>query len=105
MTLSTGYTGKAKKVGNDEITKGEKRIYAKIEKYLNKKGIKFYDIWVHEVNGGFYIGIGEDSLFRDLEKYGYSIKNQIIFSNILRFIFKNITPDEINIGFYKIGGI
>jgi hypothetical protein len=92
-------------VGNEPRTVKEYIIYDMIEKYLNLKKIDFWDIWVHEVNGRYFINIGNASLYEDFKKYGYKTKYVIIFSNILRFIFQDVEIEDIDCGYFKIGGI
>ncbi|MFA5696400.1 MAG: hypothetical protein WC917_03040 [Bacilli bacterium] len=101
MTVSTNMqTGRMNRVSKTKITEGEKTVYRRIKAFVGKKANSIY---VHDLgNSVFSIDIyGEE-----FNKYGFnSVGTQIMYSNVLRFIFQDIEIDDMEVGFYKIGGI
>ena len=101
MTVSTNMcTGRMKRVSKTKITEGEKTVYRKIKAFVGKKANSIY---VHELTDQVF---SIDIYGEEFNKYGFwRAGTQIMYSNILRFIFEDIEIDDMDCGFYKIGGI
>lgn len=101
MAISTNMdTGRMHKVGKGKITNGEKVVYKRIKAYLGKRALNIY---VHQ------LGYNEFSISifgPEFNHYGFwRAGTQIMYSNILRFIFNDIEISNMECSFYTIGGI
>jgi len=100
MAVFTSSKGGMSKVGKSKITEGEKAVYRKIRAFVGKRANSIY---VQELNGNIF---SIDIYGPEFNKYGFwRAGTQIMYSNILRFIFEDIEIDDMDCGFYKIGGI
>lgn len=101
MAVSTSEKGRIQRVKGSSVTEKERIVYKRIKKFIGIKNI--HSIYVHDLGGKIF---SIDIYGLKFNEYGFGrVGTQIMYSNILRFVFEDIEISDMENGFYKIGGI